>query len=121
MALVIGQRGTGGGSVIQQIKEDSTTVPASGVKVIDTISTSVYNTIKWFIAVKIPTEGKYNSREVYARHNGTSVEYLKGTDVIGDPIKCKVIVDLLGGLMRLNIDNNETVELDVSYIRLPPF
>lgn len=109
-SIEIKQRG-GGGLVTKE-----STILASASDDVDSIDL-LYNTAcKWFI--KLGIVGKSEIKEIFAREESGDIKYSE-YGILGDSIDYDLVLIESGGLMKLNITNNETESLLVNIVRFP--
>lgn len=95
-------------------KTSITEVPTTTQGTCDSISSTLYRTVKWVVSVTVGS--KYTSFEVLANHDGIDVVFNEYS-IIGDRTDYTVDVELGGGNILFKVTNNEATTMTVSVLR----
>ena len=82
----------------------------------DSISGTIYRTVKWAVSLTDITGAKYAAVEILANHDGTDVVFNESS-IFGDAIDYAIDVQISGGNILLKVTNNEVNSLTVSVLR----
>ena len=91
-------------------------IPSSVTQNCDSISISLYRTVKWVVSITNNVDGKYLSFEVLAVHDNTDVIFNEYS-IIGDNINYVIDVFIDSGNLTLSLTNNELNNINVSILR----
>jgi len=93
-------------------------IPANLTRFVGGVLSSDYRSASWQTTTLSPLSSQYRYMEVAGIHlDGGSVSFYR-RNRLGDNVAVNVVVELSGGLMGLNVTNNEAVDVTLEYIRL---
>ena len=107
----------GGSSTTSPWQDLNNNVPASSVKVIDTVALSNFKTLKYIINLSNELEAKGRTFEMTLVKQGVTIKETLGPKT-GKGINYSVNANVVGSSVELSITNSEIYNIDVNYARL---
>lgn len=113
----VGPPGADGADGLGVIQINSGPVSNGNTVAADGIAIATYRSVKWLVTLTDSTAGLYKHYEVMAVHNGT-VPFHSVYGRVGDGIPVDTNVEILAGVLRLEITNNHPNDLLINAVRI---
>lgn len=99
-------------------KRLKSTAIGSSTTAVDTIALAKFSTAKYVLSLYNTTEVNFRTVEMNVLNDGTVVRDTLLNKLFNKPMNIKINAELNGSNMELNIENNETFNIEVVVARL---